>query len=266
MKRSRRLLAALTAALAFAATASAASRTPAEQIQVLADTADKGQEGGWFVTPEADADWNRWFYAVTDLDRDGQLEIFKAKRGGEYIVPELRCEELNDQGEGRSWGLFFAGGTDVPDILTGESAGNPLVLRDPAEKEYHYIFVSSRESKDPDWDFIDTKYALTLHGDLLVEELASMKVELGAPSSDLARRRFFLPDWHGVEAESGQRGRAEEISAERYAEIWKERFPGLEEIPGALRWISGEELRPSIGQPGLRRLLEGSFAFFDGNG
>jgi len=196
-------------------------------------------------------------YRVSELN-----EIVKALVDG---APELRCEELNDDGPGRSWGLYFAGGTDVPDLLTGESAGNPVMLYAQAENAYHYIFVSTRSAADSGWDFTDTKYALTLRGDLLIEELASMKMKLGSPGSDLAERRFFLPAWRGTEAESGEIGTAQEISADRYAEIGQERFGPLPESPAFLLWLSAEEIRPLIGQPGLSSLLERSFrVFLDG--
>ena len=96
MTKGKKLAATILATLALSATVCAAPRSASEQIQIFAETANSGQEGGWFVSPEKDADWNRWFYAVTDLDRDGRLEIFKAKRGGEGIAPEIRCEEFND--------------------------------------------------------------------------------------------------------------------------------------------------------------------------
>ena len=81
MIKGKKVVAAVLASLALSAAAAAAPRPVSEQIQVLAQTANSGQEGGWFVTPEKDANWNLWFYTVTDFDRDGKIEIFKAKRG-----------------------------------------------------------------------------------------------------------------------------------------------------------------------------------------
>ncbi|MBP3690521.1 MAG: hypothetical protein J6I74_04275, partial [Schwartzia sp.] len=161
MIKRRNLVAAILASLAISATAAAAPRSASEQIQIFAETANSGQEGGWFVSPEKDANWNRWFYAVTDLDHDGRLEIFKAKRGGEGIAPEIRCEEFNENG-GRTWGLFLAGGSDVPDIMTNESAAEPRVFYERADDRYHYIFVSSKELDEDEWDYVDTTVAVTL--------------------------------------------------------------------------------------------------------
>ncbi len=264
MAKVKVVAAAILAALSLS-TAAAAQRAPSEQVQILAETADSGEQGGWFVTPEASGQWNRWFYAVTDLDRDGRLEIFKAKAGDEDGAPELRCEELNDQGGGRSWGLYFAGGTDVPDILTGESAAAPVVIYEQGNNKYHYIFQCSAASDGEEWDYADTKYALTLAGDLIVEELAVMRLKLPAPGSDLAMRRFFLPGWHGVETESGETGIPEEISAERYADIELERFGAEIRHDATIKWYRAEELQPLIGQAGLSRALESSCkAFLDG--
>ena len=152
MTKVKKTVSAFLASLALSATACAASLAPSEQVQILAVTVNHGQEGGWFVTPEKDKDWNRWFYAVTDLDHDGQLEIFKAKRGlsegGENIAPELRCEELNENGTGRRWGLFLVGGSDIPDIMTSESATAPMMYYEQESNDYHYVFITSKEE---DW-------------------------------------------------------------------------------------------------------------------
>ncbi len=242
MTKGKKLAATILATLALSATVCAAPRSASEQIQIFAETANSGQEGGWFVSPEKDADWNRWFYAVTDLDRDGRLEIFKAKRGGEGIAPEIRCEEFNENG-GRTWGLFFAGGSDVPDIMTNESAAEPRVFYERADDRYNYIFVSSKELDGDEWDYVDTKVAVTLRGDLQIEDV---KAKLPAPGSDLAERKFFLPGWLKVEAESGQVGSPEEIDAERFANIESEHFPGAEKTYAIISWYRAEEIQKRI--------------------
>ena len=56
-----------------------------------------------------------------------------------------------------------------------------------------------------------------MHGDLIIEDLAFMTVKMPSPGSDLAARKFFLPGWLKVEAESGQIGTPEEIDLQRYA-------------------------------------------------
>ena len=61
MTKGKKLAATILATLALSATVCAAPRSASEQIQIFAETANSGQEGGWFVSPEKDADWNRWF-------------------------------------------------------------------------------------------------------------------------------------------------------------------------------------------------------------
>ena len=260
MTKGKKNISTLLASLAVSAVTCAAPRSASEQIQIFAETANSGQEGGWFVSPEKDANWNRWFYAVTDLDHDGRLEIFKAKRGGEGIAPEIRCEEFNENG-GRTWGLFFAGGSDVPDIMTSEAATAPTVLYEAADNRYNYIFLETRRGGEES-EFITTKYALTLRGDLQVEELAFVEEKMASPYSDMAERRFFLPGWLKVEAESGQTGTPEEIDAERYANIAQERFPNAEKSFAQISWYRAEEIQKMIGSAELPKVLENSYNAF----
>ena len=265
MTKAKKIISALLVSLTVSATAFAAELVPSEQIQVLAQMVNHGQEGGWFVTPEKDEHFDRWFYAVTDLDHNGRLEILKAKRGGDGIAPELRCEELNESCDKRTWGLFFAGGSDVPDIMSGESSSAPMMYYEQSSNTYHYVFVSSKEEPWDDWDFTDTKVALTLHGDLTVEELAFMKVKMADPDSDMATRKFFLPAWRSVEAESGETGTPEEIDLQRYADIELARF-GVESGQEAhISWRRAEEIQELIGLAKLPLVLENSYkVFLDG--
>ena len=202
---------------------------------------------------------------LSEYLNDGRLEIFKAKRGGDGVAPEIRCEELSDNCDKRTWGLFFAGGSDVPDIMSGESSSAPMMYYEQSSNTYHYVFVSSKEDDWDDWDFTDTKVALTLHGDLTVEELAFMKVKMADPDSDMATRKFFLPAWRSVEAESGETGTPEEIDLQRYADIELARF-GVESGQEApISWHRAEEIQELIGLAKLPLVLENSYkVFLDG--
>ena len=262
MTKAKKIISALLASLAISATAYAAEFAPSGQIQVLARMVNHGQDGGWFVRPEQDPNFDRWFYAVTDLDHDGRLEIFKAKKGGDGVAPELRCEELNDKCDQRTWGLFLVGGSDIPDIMSGESSSAPMMYYEQSSNTYHYVFISTKEYPWDDWDYTDTKVALTLHGDLAVEELAFMRVKMAEPGSDMATRKFYLPAWRNVEAESGETGTPEEIDLQRYADIELARF-GVEagqEAP--ISWRRAEEIWELIGLAKLPLVLENSYKTF----
>ena len=49
MTKGKKLISALLASLVASAAACAAPRSASEQIQIFAETANSGQEGGWFV-------------------------------------------------------------------------------------------------------------------------------------------------------------------------------------------------------------------------
>ena len=70
MTKGKKIISALLAGLALSATVCAAPRPASEQIQVLAQTVNSGQEGGWFVTSEKDGPrFGQYFqqYAVRPL-------------------------------------------------------------------------------------------------------------------------------------------------------------------------------------------------------
>ncbi len=261
MRFGRKLVAALLAALSIGVSASAAPRSDAEQIGVLAETATGS--GGWFVSPSQDGEWSHWFYTVTDLNHDGRLELFKVKRRDLDSAPWLQCEELNDNGKGRHYGIFFAGGTDVPDILSTESGGQPSVLYDASENRYYYIFddcvvMNEFASKT-------TRYALDLGGDLHVEELGFMMRQESGLDGSLSFRAY-LPAWHGVEAESNTPlPEPKEISMERYAGIAAERFPGCEKRGVLLQWVRAEQLQKALDSGNAADVLAEAYAFFHGD-
>lgn len=194
----KRLGAILTGAMVFTSFALAAPMKEAHQIDILAQTAN--DENGWFVMPEQAGDWDKWCYAVTDLDRDGNWEIFKAKRGDWDSAPELRCEELIEGKWERHWGLFLVGGTDIPDILSGKEVSAPRTLHDRENNHYYYIFTETIHHGE--YETIVKQYAISLGGDLTVEELACEREELSGYDGAITRT-FYLPGWLQIEAESG---------------------------------------------------------------
>ena len=263
MKKWKSLALATLTALTMAGAPAEAAPTPEEarQIDILARTATG--DSGWFAAPEKGEDWTRWMYTVTDLDHDGQLEIFKAKRGGDNAPPWLQCEELDAGKETRHYGIYFAGGTDIPDILSSESAGQATVLHDTSDDAYHYIFTEVKVLNE--FARQNTLYALTLSGDLIVEELAALQgIESGYDGS--LSFRYYLPGWRKVEAESGQPvPPPEEIDAERYRNITDERFPGCEKKVVLFMWLDGERLKATMDKGQGAALLAESYGWFRGD-
>ena len=267
MKKWKTLALAAMAAMALAAGASAEaagalSAEEARQIDVLARTASG--ETGWLSGPEQGAESRRWRYAVTDLDHNGQLEIFKAIQGGNNSTPWVQCEELDAGKETRHWGIYFAGGTDVPDILSSESAGQATMIRDAADGKYHYVFTTLKIIDE--YEIWNTKYALTLSGDLLAEELASMQVAKSGKDGSLSYR-CYLPGWLKSEAESAAPPPPpEEISKDRYRAIKEERFPGSEKGVAVFLWLDDARVREALAEGSLSELLAESYVCFRDSG
>jgi len=222
---------ALLGLLAFAQITTAAPMKVEHQLDILAQTAN--DETGWFIEPSKDESWNKWRYAVTDLDHDGNLEILKAKSGFDDNVPRLECEELLERKwERRRIPLQPAGATHVPDILTGESAGQPRVIHDPKDKRYFYIFMEVIMRGE--YESTTTQYAVSLDDDLKVDALASMEWQLSGKDGSVKRKFYSLTPL------------TKKISEKRYNNITKEIFPDCDSSDGQIKWWRAEELLPYI--------------------
>ena len=96
MKMLKKAAAALCAAMTLSAAAFAAPLAPELQIDALAKSAMVYD--GWFVLPERDKNCDAWMYAITDLDRNGRLEVLKVRRGWAEGGPLLAVKELGEDG------------------------------------------------------------------------------------------------------------------------------------------------------------------------
>lgn len=240
----------LCAALAISAVASAAP-TPDRQIEILTNSAMVYD--GWFVLPERDKNSDIWTYAITDLDRNGRLEVLKVRRGWAEGGPMLVVKEIGEDGRTLS-GEVALDGTAVPDILARtENYGQPTsVLYDAKNKIYHYIFEATVYHGE--YESVTTKYALTFSdGTLLVSPLAQFLWNLSGYDGGVTERHF-LP-LRGKDA-------GKEISAERYETIEKEEFPGCEYRGVIFLWRSADDLKNAASNGELKKSLAESYASF----
>ena len=255
MKILKKTAAALCAAMTISVAASAAPLAPELQIDILTKTAMVYD--GWFVLPERDRNADVWMYAITDLDRNGRLEVLKVKRGWVEGGPMLLCKELDESGQTLN-GELALDGTAVPDILARtENYGQPIsVLYDAKNKIWHYIFEETIYHGE--YESLSTKYALTFSdGTLLVTPLAHFQWILSGREGGV-KKRYFLP-LRGKDA-------GKEISAARYENIEKEEFPGCEFRGVTFLWRSAEDLKTAASNGELRKSLAESFVCFADEG
>ena len=247
----KKTAAALCAALTVSVGASAAPLAPEQQIDILTKTAMVYD--GWFVLPERDKNSDLWTYAITDLDRNGRLEVLKVRRGWAEGGPLLAVKELGE--DGRSLiGEVALDGTAVPDILARtENYGQPTsVLYDANNKIYHYIFEATVYHGE--YESLTTKYALTFSdGTLLVSPLAHCQWNLSGYDGS-STKRYFMP-FRGRDA-------GKEISAARYETIQKEEFPDCEYRGVTFLWRSAEDLKTAASNGELKKSLAESYARF----
>ena len=248
----KRLYVLLMAAWLCAGVVSAAPLQVQEQLEILARTAKA--ENGWFVQPTQAADWNKWHYAVTDLNHDGNLESLLAKAGSFDGTQELRCEEFNEGKWTRHGGIHLVGGSHMPDFLTGEEYGQFTVLYDAQKKRYIYLFTET--IMHGEFEAVHTCYALWLNGVLQVEELGFSTWQLSGYDGSV-KQHYYLLQWRTAATEGAQR-----IGAKRYAQLAKERFPNCVEQTAKIKWIKAENLWRSIESGKAYTMLENSFVVF----
>lgn len=220
------------------------------QLDILGQTAVG--EGGWFIEQATDPNWDKWYYTVTDLNHDGNLEILKAKSGFDDGQPQLQCEELVEGKWERHFGVKLAGSTRMPDILTSESAGQPVMIYEPKNKRYYYIFTEV--IRHSEFDSTSTLYAISLDGDLSIEALASKEWQLSGYDGSEKQRFYRLTPLTA------------EISEDEYGNIIQEIFPGCEESGAQLRWWQAKELLPYIERGRVFFQLAEAYNFFSKTG
>ena len=262
-----RFLTGCAALAAFASPVAAASLSPAVQTAVLARTAvggDRGKLWDWLRDPSGKLREDA-FFTVTDLDRDGQLEILgmKPQRGNEG--PEISFQELLDEAGRFGSGRFMAGHSYLPDLLTVESFGQAEVLFDEGADRYRYVMPEITLLAHDGGDWMKTKttwFSLgSLGSELLVEELWTV-IEEGDSRDSVAR--YYLPAWLGVEAESDQPiGEPEEVDLDQVLAYKEKRFPGYESAMVSFGWCTGAALEKAREEGRLAEQLLSSYRVFE---
>ncbi|MBR1636144.1 MAG: hypothetical protein IJ682_13960 [Lachnospiraceae bacterium] len=251
MNMPKKIAAALCATLALSAAVSAAPMEAEAQVDILTKTAMV--HDGWFVLPEREKNADEWRYAITDLDRNGRLEVLKVRRGWAEGGPKLLCEELSEDGS-RPHGEIALSSARVPDILsTDDATGQPIAtLYDAKNNLFHYIF---REIEyHGEYESVTTKYALTFsNGVLRVSPLAHFHWTLSGYDGSV-NKKYYLP------AQGG--GLGAEIDAAHYENIERTAFPGCEARNVAFSWKSAEDLKNAASGGRLKEALAASFAQF----
>ena len=251
MNTPKKIAAALCAAMALSAAAFAATLAPDAQIDVLTKTAMV--HDGWFVLPEREKSADEWRYAITDLDRNGRLEVLKVRRGWAEGGSMLLCKELSEDGS-RLRGETALNDARVPDILsTDDATGQPIAtLYDAKNNLFHYIF---REIEyHGEYESVTTKYALTFSdGVLRVSPLAHFHWTLSGYDGSVTKN-YYLP------AQGG--GLGVEIDAARYENIERTAFPDCEARNVVFSWKSAEDLKNAASEGRLKEALAASFARF----
>ncbi len=115
-------------------------------------------------------EYETWYYAVTDLDRNGRLEVLTASLQGSGLYTYVNCWEVSEQGtalvqcpdntgEGEAW----------PDIIKDRLTG----YRDPVSGRMTY--VCEDVTRDGAAHYLTSKQSFCLdHGQITLRVLATM--------------------------------------------------------------------------------------------
>ena len=250
------------AAMLIAGTLSAVPMKVEHQIDILCQTA--WDDTGWFITQAQDKDWNKWHYAVTDLNHDGNLEILKAKEGGLEGAPQLKCEELMEKKWTRRWGIYMVGGTDYPDIFSlPDKAAKPQLYINPEENLYFYIFEDQRMHGE--YDSTIQKYAISINPDLMIEELAIKTWQLsGYDGTETVH--YYTPGWLKIAAESNVPAPPPtEISEKAYNDIAKNRLNAVDSGYAYIGWMDTAKLWTLLQRGKAYNMLWDSYKIFTAN-
>ena len=179
------------------------------QIQLIADNFET-----WAAQQEQD--W--WGYAVTDLNRDGRLEIVSSETHGTGLFTTTRVWEVNVTGDGLTlltpdweWG-------DTP-VLTDE---NLTCYYNEAQDTYHYI--QETMNRDGAAHYYESTMAVTL--------------EYGRLNRTLLATRETVYEGTSVGEITCADGNGNAISEAEYTAIADTTFAGMTKSSVKIKWIN----------------------------
>jgi len=151
------------------------------QLQLIAESSDL-----WY----ADSEYEEWWYAVTDLDRDSSLEIIAASMQGSGLYTGFSIYEINEDRTGLNL---------LPDTLEQGKSGPDLIVDSAQTVEqdgsvYYYFEDVLRISPA---EHLVTKEILSLeNGQVVIRPIASAHTgpefdENGEPKADSMVEEYF---------------------------------------------------------------------------
>lgn len=185
------------------------------------------------------------FFAVTDLDQNGRLEILASfcQGTGHFSTNHLweADPETQTLAEAR---MSLPEGDSQADLSFQNTA---QCYYDAAAGQYHYIFSDTLKIGAPEYHY--SVRALTLYQGDLSDQVLAQKTEL---YTDDGSAEITCADAQG-----------NPISQEAYDSAAADRFSGLSSVTVTLGWISSNDQDLSaLSQNELTQLLEQSFEAF----
>lgn len=148
--KSKKLLAVAIAAALLLAGCARNNENPANDTTVPEPPAPSSPEGQltllleqsniWLINSDDESE--KYYYAVTDLDQNGHLEIFAASTQGTGIFTYGALYEVNDDYTGLTQcHTPCDDGSDLPEVIINSAPG----AYDPDSKTYFYLFTNDTQ-------------------------------------------------------------------------------------------------------------------------
>lgn len=126
----KKLICAFLAALLLSGCGGKKQDNTADQLRLILDSENQWKQ-------EEYSEYDRWYYAVTDLDHNGQLEIFAAITQGTGVFTNGYLYEVSTDGKTlQSCSLPTDDGVSLPELILTNCEG----AQDPKTGDYWYFF------------------------------------------------------------------------------------------------------------------------------